>query len=400
MHFRLLDASLPEGSRMTGTKSKPLTITSVGAAVGLVALLLHAGGSTAAAWADRESKPRPFDLVFPGDNATIHAYSPALQWQPAGNVKDIRLQFEKDEHDHITIPHNPDLNITDRITVSAWINSDEKQRGAFTFIAGKHMAYLLPFDHKAGVFRGAFAVHAGKRWLHSGGPANIPPGEKHLVVGVYDGESLITYVDGEKACSNKVGKIKIDGNDHDFKIGWDGGLSGQGYVKGTISDVRVYQRALSPEEINKLFKGNPVDAGGLVGRWNLDERRGQKIKDASGNGHDGMLGAEQEADVQDPSRVGVEEGVDHYEVWLNGKHAGDAKTTAYPTNNAVRNGRSSWRVVAVGENGEKVACKKPFAFKKEPILMTRWGEQVTPGDSLSDSGATFFASGGTMVTDG
>jgi hypothetical protein len=70
--------------------------------------------------------------------------------------------------------------------------------------------------------------------------------------------------------------------------------------------------------------------------------------------------------------------VDHYEVWVNGEKVADAKTNSHKAGNTIRNGETSWRVVAVGKDGTKVSCRRKFTFRKESILVTRWGEQVTP----------------------
>ncbi len=72
------------------------------------------------------------------------------------------------------------------------------------------------------------------------------------------------------------------------------------------------------------------------------------------------------------------EAVDRYEVRVNGRKVADSKTNSYQAGNTIRNGETSWHVVAVGKNGRKVSCRKKFTFKKQSILTTRWGEQVTP----------------------
>ena len=70
--------------------------------------------------------------------------------------------------------------------------------------------------------------------------------------------------------------------------------------------------------------------------------------------------------------------VDHYEVWINGKKVADTKENSYSAGNSIGNGETSWHVVAVGNDGKKISSKSKFTFKKQSILTTRWGEQVTP----------------------
>jgi hypothetical protein len=60
------------------------------------------------------------------------------------------------------------------------------------------------------------------------------------------------------------------------------------FFKGQISDVRIYDRALSAEEVEQLYKGYDI-RNGLVGHWPLNEGQGTTAYDRSGNGNDGTL---------------------------------------------------------------------------------------------------------------
>jgi hypothetical protein len=76
--------------------------------------------------------------------------------------------------------------------------------------------------------------------------------------------------------------------------------------------------------------------------------------------------------------------VDHYEVWVNGKKLGESRKPSFKAENRIRNGETTWHVVAVGKDGTKVPSKKPFTFTKQQILTTRWGEQLDPANVLPE----------------
>jgi len=57
------------------------------------------------------------------------------------------------------------------------------------------------------------------------------------------------------------------------------GPIGNGYFDGKIDEVRFYNRALSPAEVQDLYNWAP----GPVGYWNFDEKTGNTLYDKSGN---------------------------------------------------------------------------------------------------------------------
>ena len=64
-----------------------------------------------------------------------------------------------------------------------------------------------------------------------------------------------------------------------------GGDYNSAYWSGSIDETRIYNRALSPAEIKKLYDWAP----GPVGEWKLDENTGTLANDTSGNNNTGTL---------------------------------------------------------------------------------------------------------------
>ncbi len=59
--------------------------------------------------------------------------------------------------------------------------------------------------------------------------------------------------------------------------------------KGGLNDLRIYNRTLSAEEINRLYRGVEISNDDLVGHWKLDEGSGTTASDSSGNNNNGTL---------------------------------------------------------------------------------------------------------------
>ena len=88
-------------------------------------------------------------------------------------------------------------------------------------------------------------------------------------------------------------------------IGAFGRIGYSCFFDGLIDDVCIYDRALSPEEIQAnmhiLLSG---DEPNLVGYWSFDEGEGQVAYDLSGNSNNGYLGSDPcDVDSADPAWV-------------------------------------------------------------------------------------------------
>lgn len=60
---------------------------------------------------------------------------------------------------------------------------------------------------------------------------------------------------------------------------------------GSIDEVRLYNRALSVDEVAALYKGRYVDPTGLVAHWPLNERSGTIAHDRAGTNDGTIYGA-------------------------------------------------------------------------------------------------------------
>lgn len=86
---------------------------------------------------------------------------------------------------------------------------------------------------------------------------NLNDGIWHHIVGTYNGSKMSLYVDGnlKSTSTNYSGVLPL--NDDSVWIGrhWNASSTGN-FFNGSIDEVRIYSRALSPEEINASYNAN------------------------------------------------------------------------------------------------------------------------------------------------
>ncbi len=106
----------------------------------------------------------------------------------------------------------------------------------------------------------------------------------HHIVQQYDSntQTVKYYRDGVNVYTNTSGTTgKINSSLGGIRFGTENG----NYFNGLLDDVRIYNRALSPEEVRYHY-----NQGGPVGWWKMDEGKGNKAGDASVNKNKGVLG--------------------------------------------------------------------------------------------------------------
>jgi hypothetical protein len=190
-----------------------------------------------------------------------------------GNVGQIvNVVFVKDGHQggaakfalsdsYITVPNNDEINPR-RLTVAAWIKtsySDKVWRRIFDKCYSKGFALSEGGDVKQWHHKGLLEWETG---VGAGGLSGqrIDDGQWHHVVATYDGVDAKIYMDGWPAGkpAHKVGELKR--NDYDLTIGAnrsnpDGAYGEIGAsFNGMMDDVMMFNRALSDDEVQTLFK--------------------------------------------------------------------------------------------------------------------------------------------------
>lgn len=190
-------------------------------------------------------------LPFDGDALDVSGY------ENHGTVQGARLT--NDRHgaarsaygfdgidDRITIPDDPTLNFNEAMTVAAWARPASAKRGSILNKAYAPVTWRLDFTGAGYQFTAAFPNGRWGQNVPVFAPADIATWTH--VVGVYTGDQVQIFLNGALvATKDASGRLQqstrpiVIGNHPDWEA-----------FDGRIDEVRLYNRALSPDEIRSL----------------------------------------------------------------------------------------------------------------------------------------------------
>jgi hypothetical protein len=214
---------------------------------------------------------------------------------------------------HISVADSTALQLSRNFTVSVWFNANSTQPANYPSLVSKSASttdgWLIGFKaatKQFGITRPGFTAIA---YTPTDVSANV---WHHGVVTVGNGTTATVnvYVDGVlQATATTTEALAVTTTP--LAIGRDNGCSAVlttacGNFSGLIDDVRIYNRALSPDEITNLASKSPAGSlvasgsqvnhidpfnypatGGLLGLWRMDEPVTGTVADASNGLHDG-----------------------------------------------------------------------------------------------------------------
>ncbi|MCL5097973.1 MAG: LamG domain-containing protein [Candidatus Omnitrophica bacterium] len=150
-----------------------------------------------------------------------------------------------------------DFNFRDSMTVAAWVKVRQFDKPGQALIAKgndtwrleRHgdqgtLDFVLAGPQTTGDKKGKPPVVTSKR--------TVDDGAWHHVVGVYDGERAVLYLDGEFD-SQVAAAGEIAQNTESVWIGENAGSRRRAF-NGWFDDVRLYDRSLSADEIRELYQ--------------------------------------------------------------------------------------------------------------------------------------------------
>lgn len=183
-------------------------------------------------------------------------------------------------------------------SVSAWIKTSQTVPGGnnLRFInkftnSPSYKGYIMQIDANQ---KAVFYTKDGTTVNQVSSTSTINDGAWHHIIAVRDILSglLRLYVDGVQQSSTSItnGDLSVSSN---LNLGVELLLADNVYLNGSLDEVRVYNRALSADEVAKLYKTtapNNPDAG-LVGYWSFNSTDivGTTAYDRSGKGNNGTL---------------------------------------------------------------------------------------------------------------
>jgi len=191
-------------------------------------------------------------------------------------------------------------------TVSAWVKSDDDDAILKTpFISNGQSNVYRGWIFNANTSTVQFITVDSIGNIVDSVEHDVDMATWHNLVLVRDGTVNMTlFVDGvEVDYDGSLTAIDYGGTEI-LQFGRRGGTSSTYYLNGTIDDVRIYDRALSAEEIQaNMHTRLSGDEPGLVGCWDFDEGEEQVAYDLSPYGNHGRLGSTPNADASDPAWI-------------------------------------------------------------------------------------------------
>jgi len=171
------------------------------------------------------------------------------------------LDFDGDQSDKVLIPNEPFFDLTGNMTVMGWIKA--------TYVSWRNLSAVISKGTDGGGWAlqkaqrengiGFYANVLGMPWYGVKSNVAVFDNTWHHVAGVYDGAKAYIYVDGGADVNSIDCSGSIGTNDYAVWVG-NNSQSAREW-EGLLSDVRVYDYALSQSEINEIYTSGPTPPG-------------------------------------------------------------------------------------------------------------------------------------------
>lgn len=160
--------------------------------------------------------------------------------------------------DFVSIPNESSFDITGSITVSAWIKVESFSKEWQAIVTKGDRAWRLHRASDTERVGWACSDLARKQVGDLFGKKAVMDDRWHHIAGVLDGKQMSIFVDGTLDASAESSP-NISVNDFPVLIGANAQVK-ERLFRGLIDDVRIYNRALSIDEIRTLSKGDAAPA--------------------------------------------------------------------------------------------------------------------------------------------
>lgn len=232
--------------------------------IGLVSFAASASGAELSAKASALPEELRHGLVLYYSFDSELAMEVTDESGEGNNGSPVNVEWVKDGHQGgaasfgltnscITVPDKADLN-PPILTLSAWIKTSK--RGGYIFDKGFNEGYVLAIIPRGSVFLKVKKAYAQPE-------IKVTTGQWRQVVGTYDGKDVKMYIDGWLVDQRPWGG-KVPRTPYDLIIGANRSNTlskASTFFNGLMDDVMIFNRALSDDEVQTLFKAQ----GGMLG---------------------------------------------------------------------------------------------------------------------------------------
>ena len=209
------------------------------------------------------------DMSGNGNNGQLGTTSGADASDPAWNASGRfgnALTFDGVD-DYVAVANEASFDITAQVTVESWVKLSATQTASTMWsIAAKGYDGIFPYalihTNNTGIdgakYGFAFGGVTGGIWklagsTNSGSLAAV--GQWYYVVGTYDGAKFNIYVDGAFVASSDNTTIALNNVPVSIGAFYENGPP-KYFFNGAIDEVRIYNRALSADEIAARYNNN------------------------------------------------------------------------------------------------------------------------------------------------
>jgi len=201
-----------------------------------------------------------------GNDGTIHGAT----WVDGKFGK--ALSFDG-EDDYVEVHDSPSLDITDAITIEAWIYPigypPSPRHAGIVGKGGWDIGSGYEVDLGYEEMNGLFELNTRRSSLYS--ESRIPLNQWTHVVATLKNTDAVIYINGKIDASGTVNSLIT--NSRPLQIGRrDPGNKFVAYFKGIIDEVRIYNRALTPEEIKSHYERKQISypESSITGSFDLE----------------------------------------------------------------------------------------------------------------------------------
>ncbi|MCA0154472.1 choice-of-anchor D domain-containing protein, partial [Winogradskyella vincentii] len=163
--------------------------------------------------------------------------------------------------DYIDVDDRLDLNPAE-FTISAWIKRDAADTGTASIVSKRDATFTEGYDLRILNDNRIEIIWKNGSDQSLISNTGIPDDEWHEVAAIYDGTRVSLYIDGvEDNSANRTAPVATDEN---FYIGAAGKNTPTQFFRGNIDEVRVWDVALSVDELRYVMNQEISDNAGQV----------------------------------------------------------------------------------------------------------------------------------------